>query len=76
MKTIVLLLLKTYQIIISPLLHQLLGQKNMCRYEVSCSEFTKDAVAKYGVLKGGSMAVKRIFSCQPFVKAYGNRIFS
>lgn len=76
MKSLTLFLLTIYQSIVSPLLHQLLGQKNLCRYEVSCSDFAKEAITKYGVFKGGSMAVKRVLSCQPFTKGYGNRIFS
>lgn len=72
MKTVVLFLLNIYQRILSPLLHQLLGQRNMCRYEISCSEFAKRAVIKEGVLKGGMIAIKRFLSCQPFVKPYAN----
>jgi uncharacterized protein len=76
MKTILLLLLKTYQIIVSPLLHQLLGQKSMCRYEISCSEFAKDAIKKNGALKGSALALKRVLSCQPFTNTYGTGNFS
>jgi len=68
MKTLALLLLTGYQNIISPLLHQLLGQKNMCRYEKSCSEYAKEVVMKYGVIKGGALSLKRLLLCQPFVK--------
>ncbi len=72
MKTIVLLLLSGYKIVISPLLHQLLGQKSMCRYEVSCSEYAQQVVSKYGVVKGGGLAFSRLLSCQPFSKSYAN----
>lgn len=76
MKTFVLLGIKTYKMIVSPLLHQLLGQKSMCRYEISCSEFAKEAITKHGVLKGGQLVVKRLILCQPFARTYGNSIFS
>lgn len=35
-----------------------------CRYEVSCSEYTKRAVRDYGVIRGISMGIKRIWSCR------------
>lgn len=66
MKSLFIALVSFYQIIISPLLHQLLGVKNMCRYEVSCSEYAKRVIRKHGVLKGSVLAIKRLLSCQPF----------
>lgn len=72
MKTTLLLLLKLYQMIVSPLLHQLLGQKSMCRYEISCSEFAKDAIRKNGAWKGSKLALMRLVSCQPFTKTYAH----
>ncbi len=55
MKTLVLFLLTGYQNIISPLLHQLLGQRTMCRYEVTCSAYAKEVISKYGILTGINM---------------------
>ncbi len=37
-----------------------------CRYEVSCSEYTKQSIDEYGVLKGVGMGFKRILSCNPW----------
>ena len=37
-----------------------------CRFYPSCSEYGYQAVARYGVFKGGWMAVKRIVRCNPF----------
>jgi putative membrane protein insertion efficiency factor len=37
-----------------------------CRFYPSCSEYTLQAIAKYGVLKGGWLGVKRISRCHPF----------
>lgn len=36
-----------------------------CRYTPSCSEYAREAIVKYGSLKGTRMAVKRIFRCGP-----------
>jgi hypothetical protein len=37
-----------------------------CRFSPSCSEYAKEALTKYGVVKGGLKALKRLFECQPF----------
>lgn len=36
-----------------------------CRFFPSCSEYTLQAIAKYGPLKGGWLGFKRILRCQP-----------
>jgi len=40
----------------------------VCIYEPYCSEYTHQAIHKYGILKGGLMGVKRILRCNPFAK--------
>lgn len=37
-----------------------------CRFEPSCSQYAYEAIEKYGFLKGGWMAVKRVARCNPF----------
>ena len=37
-----------------------------CRFLPTCSEYAREAVEKYGALKGGWLAVKRILRCNPF----------
>lgn len=54
------LLIKLYQWIISPVL----GPK--CRYTPSCSAYALEAFKKYGPLKGGWLAIKRISRCHPW----------
>ena len=39
---------------------------SVCRYYPTCSAYTKEAIIKYGVIKGGFMGVKRICRCHPF----------
>lgn len=60
MKTILLKMILFYQKYISPLKGQ------TCRFYPSCSEYTKQAIIKYGWLKGGVMGVIRILKCHPF----------
>ncbi|HOD01244.1 MAG TPA: membrane protein insertion efficiency factor YidD [bacterium] len=40
----------------------------VCRYTPTCSEYTYQAIEKYGVLKGGLMGFWRILRCNPFSK--------
>lgn len=49
-----------YRKIISPMLPA------TCRFYPTCSQYAYEAVQRYGVLKGGKMAVKRILKCHPF----------
>lgn len=35
-----------------------------CKYEVSCSEYTKQAILDYGVTRGILMGIKRVWSCR------------
>ncbi len=62
MKKIFITLICFYQKHISPLLG-----KN-CKYEPTCSEYTKQAIEKYGVIKGTFKGIKRILKCNPFSK--------
>ena len=39
-----------------------------CKYEPSCSEYTKQAIERYGALKGSFLGIKRMVRCNPFSK--------
>ena len=56
-----LLFIKGYQKIISPYLPP------SCRFTPTCSEYTRQAVEKYGVFKGFAMGLKRLSRCHPGV---------
>lgn len=60
LKGILLIVIKFYRNFISPL------KPPCCRYYPTCSEYAMTAVEKYGAIKGGWMAVKRICRCHPF----------
>jgi hypothetical protein len=60
MKQVFLVLIRFYQKWISRFL------PSSCRFYPSCSEYTFQAIEKYGVLKGGWMGVRRISRCHPF----------
>ena len=62
MRKIFIFLIKFYQKAISPFL----GRR--CRFYTTCSEYTKQAVEKYGALKGLYLGLIRILKCHPFHK--------
>lgn len=65
MKKIVISLINLYQKSISPLI----SSKNIhCKFYPTCSEYTKQAIKKYGILKGVVKGIIRIFKCNPFSK--------
>ena len=37
-----------------------------CRYTPTCSQYALEAIQKYGALKGGALALRRILRCNPF----------
>ena len=39
-----------------------------CKYYPTCSEYTKQAIDKYGAIKGSFLGIKRILRCNPFLK--------
>ena len=58
-------LINLYQKGISPMI----SSKNIhCKFYPTCSEYTKQAVEKYGVIKGGAKGIIRILKCNPFSK--------
>ena len=39
-----------------------------CKFEPTCSEYMKQAIEKYGCIKGIYLGIKRILRCNPFSK--------
>ena len=60
MTRILLVLIRAYQRFVSPY------TPPSCRFDPSCSTYAVDAIARYGVWRGGSLAVRRLFRCHPF----------
>ena len=57
-----LFMIELYRSYISPL------KPPSCRYVPTCSEYAMIAIEKYGPLKGGYLAIRRILRCHPFHK--------
>jgi putative membrane protein insertion efficiency factor len=62
MKYLVLDFLRLYKTFLSPFLPP------SCRFTPTCSEYAREAVEKYGTIRGTWLATKRILRCQPFCK--------
>ena len=60
MRAILIALIRGYQLLISPLLG------NHCRFYPSCSQYAREAIEHYGVLRGGWLAIRRLLRCHPW----------
>lgn len=60
MHKILILLIRGYQYLISPLLG------SHCRFYPSCSHYAQTALSRHGVIKGGWLALRRISRCHPW----------
>ena len=65
MKKILLFLLRLYKKYISPMF-KAVGIE--CKYYPSCSEYMRQAIEKYGAIKGTAKGLKRLIRCNPFSK--------
>ena len=60
LKTRALWLLRGYQVMISPLLGQ------TCRFSPSCSNYSMQAIERFGFFKGVYLTAARLLRCHPF----------
>jgi putative membrane protein insertion efficiency factor len=59
MKRLLIGLIRLYKITLSPLLG------NRCRFYPSCSDYAREAIDRFGALKGGYLAIRRLARCHP-----------
>jgi putative membrane protein insertion efficiency factor len=52
--------IRLYQLVLSPIVGP------ACRFYPSCSAYAIEAISRYGTVKGGVLAIKRILRCHPF----------
>lgn len=62
MKQVAAFCLRLYKGVVSPFLPV------ACRYVPSCSEYTAEAVARHGLLRGAALGLWRILRCNPFAR--------
>ena len=60
MQRLLIIVLKGYKILISPML------PSACRFYPTCSEYMMEAVAQHGAVRGVWLGLKRLGRCHPF----------
>ena len=65
MKKVFLFCLEKYKKYISPIFEHL---GIHCKYYPTCSEYARQAITKYGTIKGILLSIKRFCKCNPFSK--------
>ena len=60
LKSFMLLVIRVYQKLLSPLLPQ------ACRFYPSCSEYSRESIVRHGVVKGVKLTFFRLGKCHPF----------
>jgi putative membrane protein insertion efficiency factor len=60
MRKVAVALIVMYQRVISPMLGP------ACRYQPTCSTYAREAIERYGVVRGGWLGMRRIARCHPF----------
>lgn len=71
MKQLALSLIRLYQksfLVRSPILKTLFLSDSACRFYPTCSEYTYQAIERYGIIRGGILGLKRIMKCHPWSK--------
>jgi len=59
-RNLIVFALRGYQLVFSPWLGP------SCRFEPTCSEYAREAVERFGPVRGSGLAAKRILRCHPF----------
>ena len=60
LRSLALATLSAYKRLLSPLLPA------ACRFAPTCSEYAREAIEKHGLLRGGTLAVRRLCRCGPW----------
>jgi putative membrane protein insertion efficiency factor len=60
MRAVALVLIRLYQVTISKVM------PSACRFSPTCSQYTFEAIKKFGIIRGIVLGIKRIARCHPF----------
>jgi putative membrane protein insertion efficiency factor len=63
---ILLALVRSYRMVISPALGAFFGPAGGCRFTPTCSVYAADAVRNHGAVRGSWLATKRLCRCHPW----------
>lgn len=62
-KKVMIFLIRTYQLTISPVFSH-----GSCRFNPTCSQYAIEAIEIHGIFKGSLLTAYRILRCNPFSK--------
>lgn len=57
---------RLYQCLLSPMKYFFFGSSESCRFYPSCSNYTIEAIRRYGFFRGSLLAIKRLLRCHPW----------
>ncbi|MBM3278820.1 MAG: membrane protein insertion efficiency factor YidD [Candidatus Handelsmanbacteria bacterium] len=60
MRNLAILLIEAYRILLSPFL------PSSCRFHPTCSQYAIEALRRFGLLRGGWLAFRRVLRCHPW----------
>lgn len=67
MSAFLLILIRLYRAVLSPVHHALFGP--CCRFEPTCSAYAEEAIHTHGAWRGVWLATRRLLRCRPFARA-------
>lgn len=67
MSALLLILVRLYRAVLSPVHHALFGP--CCRFEPTCSAYAEEAIHRHGAWRGIWLATRRLLRCRPFARA-------
>ena len=74
MTRVVILMLRFYQLLLSPFLAMAGGGAGGCRFHPNCSAYAIEAVTVHGPLRGGLLALRRLSRCHPWGASGPDRV--
>ncbi|MCC7376631.1 MAG: membrane protein insertion efficiency factor YidD [Verrucomicrobiales bacterium] len=66
MRLLILIAVRAYRWILSPMKTALLGPGAACRHYPSCSAYAEQAVSAHGAMRGSVLALRRLSRCHPW----------